>query len=569
MSTSLVQDPELIVSHHVVEPPVSQRKRLLRGAGLIVTGIVIFLAWGMGAKNGDAAFQVSQAFDKYQIPVVRFPGGGAAMVMGVMVAALGVGEIVIGYRRTWWRTAVSVSALLFVLAFLCWMATGNPDNPLGITGMVQQTIVSAIPFILGALAGIICERSGVINVAIEGQMLLGAFAGALFASSASNLGIGVVAAMLGGAVIAVLLAVFAIRYLVNQVVLGVVLNAFALGLTNLGYQSIMQSDPNSYNAGNTLSPIKIPLLGDIPVIGTALFDVNIISYLTYALVIVVDIGLFRTRWGLRTRAVGEHPRAADTVGIKVRGHPLPQRDHRRADRGPGRGGTHRRRLGRVQRQHLLRQGFHRPRRGDLRTVEPARRDRGGPAVRVHRRVADAGHRGDPAGHHPLGVPEHGPLRGHRHRRGRLRRTGAGSCCRRRAVREGIATMTREIDWPALRRAALEAMGNAYAPYSQFPVGAAALVDDGRIVVGCNVENASYGVGLCAECGLVSSLHATGGGSLVAFACVDFHGSVLMPCGRCRQLLWEHGGPDLLVDTAEGPITMLDVLPLAFGREHLG
>jgi cytidine deaminase len=126
-----------------------------------------------------------------------------------------------------------------------------------------------------------------------------------------------------------------------------------------------------------------------------------------------------------------------------------------------------------------------------------------------------------------------------------------------------------IDWPALRRAALEAMGRAYAPYSQFPVGAAALVDDGRIVVGCNVENASYGVGLCAECGLVSALHATGGGSLVAFACVDSHGEVLMPCGRCRQLLWEHGGPDLLIDTGEGPQPMTVVLPLAFGRENLG
>jgi simple sugar transport system permease protein len=319
MSAAVAEEEDLVVTHEVVEPPVSKRRRILRGVGLIVTGIVIFLAWGLGAKNGDAAFQVTQAFDKYQLPVLRFPGGGAAMVMGVIVAALGVGEILVGYRRTWWRVAVSVSALLFVLAFLCWMATGNPDNPLGLTGMVQQTIVSAIPFILGALAGIVCERSGVINVAIEGQMLLGAFAGALFASSASNLGIGVVAAMLGGAVIAVLLAVFAIRYLVNQVVLGVVLNAFALGLTNLGYQSIMQSDPNSYNAGNTLSPIKIPLLGDIPVIGTALFDVNIITYLTYALVVIVDIGLFRTRWGLRTRAVGEHPRAADTVGIKVRG----------------------------------------------------------------------------------------------------------------------------------------------------------------------------------------------------------------------------------------------------------
>ena len=126
----------------------------------------------------------------------------------------------------------------------------------------------------------------------------------------------------------------------------------------------------------------------------------------------------------------------------------------------------------------------------------------------------------------------------------------------------------DVDWAKLRRAALEAMGNAYAPYSQFPVGAAAYVDDGRIVVGCNVENASYGLGLCAECGLVSALHASGGGRLTAFACVDARGEVLMPCGRCRQLLWEHGGPDLLVETVEGPKAMIDVLPLAFSREDL-
>jgi len=112
------------------------------------------------------------------------------------------------------------------------------------------------------------------------------------------------------------------------------------------------------------------------------------------------------------------------------------------------------------------------------------------------------------------------------------------------------------------------MGKAYAPYSQFPVGAAAFVDDGRIVAGCNVENASYGVSLCAECGLVSALHATGGGNLVAFACVDRRGDVLMPCGRCRQLLWEHGGPDLLIDTPEGPRPLTDLLSLAFGPADL-
>ncbi|WP_432929970.1 cytidine deaminase [Microbispora sp. CA-135349] len=125
-----------------------------------------------------------------------------------------------------------------------------------------------------------------------------------------------------------------------------------------------------------------------------------------------------------------------------------------------------------------------------------------------------------------------------------------------------------IDWEALRVAAREAMTHAYAPYSKFPVGAAALVDDGRIVTGCNVENASYGVGLCAECGLVSALHASGGGRLVAFTCVDGHGELLMPCGRCRQLLFEHGGAELLVETPDGPSRMADFLPFAFGPDDL-
>ena len=130
-------------------------------------------------------------------------------------------------------------------------------------------------------------------------------------------------------------------------------------------------------------------------------------------------------------------------------------------------------------------------------------------------------------------------------------------------------MTRpSIDWDALHAAARGAMAQAYAPYSNYPVGAAALVDDGRIVTGCNVENASYGLTLCAECGLISTLHGTGGGRLVAFACVNGKGALIMPCGRCRQLLWEHGGADLLVDTAEGPMPMSAVLPRSFDATDL-
>ncbi|MCU1421010.1 MAG: cytidine deaminase [Microbacteriaceae bacterium] len=126
----------------------------------------------------------------------------------------------------------------------------------------------------------------------------------------------------------------------------------------------------------------------------------------------------------------------------------------------------------------------------------------------------------------------------------------------------------DIDWDALRAVALEAMTHAYAPYSNFPVGVAALVDDGRVISGCNVENASYGVGLCAECGLVSTLHATGGGKLVAFTCVDGQGGALMPCGRCRQLLYEHSAPGMLLETVSGIRTIDQVLPDAFGPRTL-
>ncbi len=126
----------------------------------------------------------------------------------------------------------------------------------------------------------------------------------------------------------------------------------------------------------------------------------------------------------------------------------------------------------------------------------------------------------------------------------------------------------DVDWKMLRGKAIDVAARAYAPYSRFGVGAAALVDDGRVVTGCNVENVSYGLGLCAECGVVCALHATGGGRLVALACVDRRGSILMPCGRCRQVLLEHGGPGLLIDHPAGPRPLGDLLPDAFGPDDL-
>jgi ABC-type uncharacterized transport system permease subunit len=300
-----------------VADPRATRRRIVAGILLVVVGLIAILAWGVGANSGDAAFALSSADDKVTIPVIRIPGGPTAMVLGAVIVLLGLWHLVRGFSRGAMKWVVGATVVLFALAFLCWAATGQPGTPIDLLGALQLSIFAATPLILGALAGIVCERSGVINVAIEGQLLAGAFAGALFASVTENLGYGIVAASLAGGLIGALLAVFAIRYAVNQVVLGVVINLLVVGLTSYLYHALMQEDSQTYNSPGVLSPIRIPVLADIPIIGPLLFDANILVYLMYVLIVVIDVGLFRTRWGLRTRAVGEHPRAADTVGINV------------------------------------------------------------------------------------------------------------------------------------------------------------------------------------------------------------------------------------------------------------
>jgi ABC-type uncharacterized transport system permease subunit len=322
MTATMTDDDALVVSRAVVEVRTSTRTRLLTGLAMVVVGLINIFAWGLGSSGGDADFSFSEFGAKVSIPIARVPGIAAGVVLGAIVVLVGLGQLLHGYSRRQMRWAIGITILCFAVAFLCWAGTGAPGipeatrNPIDLVGTFQQSLIAAIPLILGALSGILCERSGVINVAIEAQLLIGAFAGALFGSAAHNLGVGVLAAVISGGLIGLLLAVFAIRFLVNQVVLGVVLNTFALGLTNLGYEAFMQKG-GGYNSGNTLAQYKIPLLGDIPILGPILFDANLIVYGTYVLIVVIDIGLFRTRWGLRTRAVGEHPKAADTVGIKV------------------------------------------------------------------------------------------------------------------------------------------------------------------------------------------------------------------------------------------------------------
>jgi ABC-type uncharacterized transport system permease subunit len=304
-----------VVVHEVVEPPVTLRTRVFSGVVLLLVAAVCAVVLGLSVDAGVRAhFTLSP--DSPHIDI-SLPARATCVALGVVVALLGIWQIIRGWSRASMRWVLSATLFCFVVSFLCWAVTGTPNTSFDLLGLLQNTILTAVPLILGALAGVLCERTGVINVAIEGQMLAGAFAGALVASIASNGYVGIIGAMVAGALMGLLLALFAIRYLVNQVVLGVVLNVFALGLTGFVYDALMQPNADALNNPRIFDPISVPLLSKIPILGPLLFEANIIVYLMYVLIIVVDVALFRTRWGLRTRAVGEHPKAADTVGIKV------------------------------------------------------------------------------------------------------------------------------------------------------------------------------------------------------------------------------------------------------------
>ena len=247
-------------------------------------------------------------------------GTVGAVVFGLIAVAAGV-ALLVGVDRRWYLWLVATAVVAVTLSFLCWQISSAPEglNYMPLVDIARGTFNAALPLIFGALAGVLCERSGVINVAIEGQLLMGAFAGALVGTIAASAWAGLVAAAVGGLLISAILAFFAIRYLVDQVVLGIVLNLLALGLTGFLYERLMQNNQSGYNQPTGFPVWRIPGLVEIPVIGPVFFEASIFLYLALAFVAIIQFGLFRTRWGLRTRAVGEHPTAADTVGVRVLG----------------------------------------------------------------------------------------------------------------------------------------------------------------------------------------------------------------------------------------------------------
>ncbi|AEB42842.1 MULTISPECIES: ABC transporter permease [Micromonospora] len=287
------------------------------GLVLLALGLLATVLFGALATGEQARFTLSEDAAGAALEI---NGTVGAVLFGLITLAAGAAMLARLPKR-WFIPVLAVGLVAFVLSFLCWQVSAAPtgQNFMPLVNIVRGTFLLALPLIFGSLAGVLCERSGVVNVAIEGQLLMGAFSGALFGSISGSVWVGLVAAAIGGSFISLLLAVFSIKYLVDQVVMGIVLNLLALGITGFLYERLMQTDAARYNSAPRFSNWEIPLLSDIPVLGPALFRGNIFLYLALVLVLVIHIALFRTRWGLRTRSVGEHPTAADTLGVKVLG----------------------------------------------------------------------------------------------------------------------------------------------------------------------------------------------------------------------------------------------------------
>lgn len=284
--------------------------------GFGVLAVVGVLAFGVFAQGGlTSTFQMSLRSDAVQLPPLEVPSRAVALALSLLCAALAGWSFVLVSRGR--RPGIWLGALFgvaFVLAFLCWAIAGKS---ISFVGLLQGALLLGVPIVFGALSGVLCERAGVINIAIEGQLLAGAFLSAVVASLTGNVYVGLLAAPVAGALVGALLAVFAIRYVVDQIIVGVVLNVLVVGLTSFLYSQLLAPQADRWNTPERFSSLKVPLLGDIPLVGPVLFDQTVIVYLMYVVVIAVHVALFKTRWGLRVRAVGEHPQAADTVGINV------------------------------------------------------------------------------------------------------------------------------------------------------------------------------------------------------------------------------------------------------------
>ncbi len=304
-------------------PPVAQektrsylssfRQRFL-GIVFILAAIFIELVLARPLEpNAITTFATNINNTAIQIPNWIFNSKFALDIITGLCAGLGLFQLIRGFKKAT-STITAVVGVLLVLGFLVWGASGGS---ISFTGMLSVMIIRSVPITIGALAGILSERAGIVNIAIEGMMVAGAFSGAVF-GSIFGLWIGILAAMLTGALLALVHAFLSIKYKVDQIISGTMINIFATGLTSYLFIKFLQDPQNAWlNESGFFKPYAIPLLSKIPILGPIFFDQNLFIYAMYLLVAGLSIALFKTKWGLRHRAVGEHPKAADTLGINV------------------------------------------------------------------------------------------------------------------------------------------------------------------------------------------------------------------------------------------------------------
>jgi simple sugar transport system permease protein len=300
----------------------SSRRAITLGLIFFGAGLLIFLLFARSATQGQMTTfgLMPRESQSLQVPDVSFPSLTALYIFAILSVFMGGWQLARGFRQA--NLALGAVAGLFVLAFLTWAAR---DNSLNLTGLLSSTLLRAVPIALAALSGVICERCAVINIGIEGMMLTGAFVAALMGSVAANVWqwpaglaqvFGLLSALGAGALLGLLLAVLAVRFKIDQIIAGTAINILGTGITSFLSARILAEFAQLNNPG-IFPQFSVPLLAKIPILGPVFFEQNVLVYVLFILLAVVHIVLLYTRWGLRTRAVGEHPRAADTLGIDV------------------------------------------------------------------------------------------------------------------------------------------------------------------------------------------------------------------------------------------------------------
>lgn len=313
MSTQVTTGTNLTALDQV-EASEDRIQRISTGVLLGVVGLL--LVWAFFGTEGESRIALSDAFDAVQLPTIALPGAVTVAVCAVLVLLASAGYLSGKLSRQYAAIAGVVGGVALLLGLITWAAAGS-SAVFTMTNQLQGTLAVATPLVFGALCGALSERAGVVNIAIEGQFLTAAFAGAITGSLTKSLVAALIAAILAGVAMGGLLALFSLKYFVDHVVLGVVINLLAAGLTGFLYHQLVSEDTAKYNAVPIMSRIAIPGISKIPFLGPILFNQTALAYLAILMVPFVWFLLFKTKWGLRVRAVGEHPHAADTVGINV------------------------------------------------------------------------------------------------------------------------------------------------------------------------------------------------------------------------------------------------------------